>query len=96
MSFLNLRHTFESQSNLVITTPQLIESSGSAPMATLPELNFTCIIEDHFKEDLDEDVIYAIMHMDSPWKALMKSHVLKEEGNKLFRTKDYRLSLIHI
>ncbi|KAJ8426009.1 hypothetical protein Cgig2_026121 [Carnegiea gigantea] len=62
-------------------------------MATLPELNFTCMVEDHFKEDLDEDVIYAIMHMDSPRKALMKSHVLKEEGNKLFKTKDYRRAL---
>ena len=70
MSFLNLRFTFESRSNLAIKTPQLIELSGSAPMASLPDLNFTCITEDHFKEDPDEDVIYAIMHMDSPHEAL--------------------------
>ncbi|KAJ8437240.1 hypothetical protein Cgig2_012509 [Carnegiea gigantea] len=62
-------------------------------MASLPELNFTCITEEHSKEDLDEDVIYAIMHMDSPHEALMKSHALKEEGNKLFRSKCYRRAL---
>lgn len=62
-------------------------------MASLPELNFTCITEEHFKEELDEDVIYATMHMDSPREALMKSHVLKEDGNKRFKSKDYRRAL---
>lgn len=71
----------------------MIESSGSAPMASLPELNFPCITEDHFKEDFDEDVIYAIMHIDCSCEASLKSKALNKEGNKLLSTKEYMRAL---
>jgi len=46
-------------------------------------------IEDHF----DDDVRRIIMETKSPCQALMKSKTLEEEGNKLFKTKDYWLAL---
>ncbi|KAJ8433085.1 hypothetical protein Cgig2_014133 [Carnegiea gigantea] len=46
-------------------------------------------IKDHF----DDNAQRIIMEIESPCEALMESKTLKEEHNKLFKTKDYRLAL---
>jgi len=62
-------------------------------MACPSEFIFTDLTEDQFKENLDEDVRYAIMQMDSPRDALLHSQALKEEENELFKTEAYRSAL---
>ncbi|KAJ8437968.1 hypothetical protein Cgig2_033701 [Carnegiea gigantea] len=49
--------------------------------------------ENQIKDYFDDDVRKAIMEMNSPCDALLKSKELKEEGNKLFKTKNYRMPL---
>ena len=49
--------------------------------------------ENQIKDYFDDDVRRAIMEMNSSYDALLKSKELKEEGNKLFKTKNYKLAL---
>lgn len=58
--------------------------------------SFYDFYENQIKDYFDDDVRRAIMEMDSPCDALLKSKKLKEEGNKLFKTKNYMLALIYM
>ncbi|KAJ8426137.1 hypothetical protein Cgig2_022434 [Carnegiea gigantea] len=51
------------------------------------------IFENLVKEEYDEDVRRDILGMDNPHEALLRSKVLNEEGNKLFRSKAYWLAV---
>lgn len=55
---------------------------------------FVDFTEEQIKDHFDDDVRRIIMEMESPCEALVNSKMLKGEGNKLFKTKNYRLALI--
>ncbi|KAJ8438019.1 hypothetical protein Cgig2_030000 [Carnegiea gigantea] len=55
---------------------------------------FVDFTEEQIKDHFDDDVRRIIMEMESSCEALVKLKMLKEEGNKLLKTKDYRLAII--
>lgn len=62
-------------------------------MAYQFNLLFADFTEKQIKDHFDDDASRTIMEMEPPCEALMKSKTLKQEGNKLFKARDYGLAL---
>jgi len=62
-------------------------------MACQSESLFADFSENQIKGQFDEDVRRAITEMESPLESILKSKELKEECNKVFRAKAYRMAI---